>query len=67
MGAMRWYYVDPGNPAEVGQRDAVLARIDAWWRAFQLQNGELVRLFKRHSDWDLPGWMYTTLQGVVPI
>ena len=31
---MRWIYFND-NPREAAEREAIVARIDAWWRAFE--------------------------------
>jgi hypothetical protein len=53
---VRWLYYNE-DPAESAEREAVTARIDAWWRAFEGQVDRLRSLFKQETRWDLPRWM----------
>jgi len=64
---MRWKFFTPDeNPQEDRAREAVLARIDAWWDAFLGKTHELERFFNNELDWDLTGWMREHLQGIDP-
>ena len=50
---MRWIYFND-NPEEAAEREAVLARIDAWWRAFEGTVDDSRAHFWGKSRWDLP-------------
>jgi hypothetical protein len=61
---MRWLFCNENDADESAQRQAILDRVDRWWREFQAKTGELDALFSRRSQWDLPGWMDRTLQAI---
>lgn len=61
---MRWLFIDTADQAQSARKQAVLARIDHWWQAFQAKTGEIDALFHQQSKWDLAGWMGHTLQAV---
>lgn len=63
---MRWLYADPNNAAEMSYRQETQAAIDGWWRAFQKRAPDIVRVFSRQSEMDLPGWMIEALGAVHP-
>src|SRR5262245_19972607 len=63
---MRWRFIDPTNQAEVIERNAIVARIDFWWREFQAKTAELDSLFSRKANWDLPEWMEEHLEAIHP-
>jgi hypothetical protein len=45
------------NHEEAVEREAILARIDAWWREFDGKVDDLRAHFKGKARWDLPQWM----------
>lgn len=62
---MRWKFFTPGeSPEEEHARQAVVARIEAWWDAFRAKAEDLERFFDNQLDWDLPGWMQQHLQSI---
>lgn len=62
---MRWiYYNDDAD--EAAEREAIIAKIDAWWRAFEAKTGDLSKRFKQQSTWDLPQWMDDNLHPIHP-
>jgi hypothetical protein len=61
---MRWRFIDPTNREEVEAREAVVARIDAWWAAFTAKTEQITALFKQQVEWDLPGWMIEHLDRI---
>jgi hypothetical protein len=63
---MRWLYFDPHDRREAAQHEAVLAKIDAWWYAFQSGVPQLEAQFQRPTDWDLAAWMQRHLQTIHP-
>lgn len=62
---MRWLFAEPGSADFVAKQSA-LQRIDAWWRAFAPRSADIDALFSRRKQWDLAGWMQSTLQAVDP-
>lgn len=62
---MRWIYFND-NPDEAAEREAIVAKIDAWWRAFESKVDDLRALFKRKANWDLPQWMADHLHSIHP-
>src|SRR4051794_3646456 len=63
---VRWLYYNDHRPEDAAEREAVTARIDAWWRAFEGQVHELESFFKRETRWDLPRWMDDHLGAIHP-
>ncbi len=63
---MRWQFCNLNDPQEVGEREAVIELIDAWWLEFAANTDRLDSLFSQKSDWDLPGWMDAHLQAIHP-
>lgn len=63
---MRWRFIDPNNRPEFVERRADIARIDSWWYEFQAKTEEIVAVFSRKADWDLPAWMRQHLQAIHP-
>lgn len=57
----RWRFPDPSEERE---RADVLARIDAWWRAFAERSDAIDAYFKRGVDLDIPAFMSDTLQAI---
>ena len=62
---MRWIYFND-NPQEAAEREAIVARIDAWWRAFEGKVDDLRAHFKGKARWDLPQWMDDNLHPIHP-
>lgn len=62
---MRWIYFNQ-DAGEAAARKAVVARIDAWWRAFAAKGDDLRVLFAGKARWDLPGWMGENLDAIHP-
>jgi hypothetical protein len=62
---VRWIYFND-NPEEAAEREAVVARIDAWWRAFEAKVDDLRAQFKGTARWDLPRWMDDHLHPIHP-
>jgi hypothetical protein len=62
---VRWIYFND-NPEEATEREAIVARIDAWWRAFEGKVDDLRALFKGRARWDLPQWMDDHLHPIHP-
>ena len=60
----RIYFND--NPQEAAEREAIVARIDAWWRAFEGKVDDLRAHFKGKARWDLPQWMDDNLSPIHP-
>ncbi|MBI5490081.1 MAG: hypothetical protein HY905_22295 [Deltaproteobacteria bacterium] len=58
---MRWRFP---HPSEDRARQAMLGRIDTWWRAFEAQAPQIVALFSRAADWDLAEWMGRNLGAI---
>lgn len=63
---MRWRILDSANTREAAQRQAVIQKIDAWWKAFQDKTGDLAALFKQKAKWDLPAWMDHHFHAIDP-
>jgi hypothetical protein len=63
---MRWLFCNPGDQAEMAAKQAVLDKIEAWWKAFLEKANEIAALFSKKSDWDLPRWMKDSLQAIHP-
>jgi hypothetical protein len=63
---MRWQIVDPANAREVAEREAMVQKIDAWWRTFQAKTGDLLANFLGKSKWDLPDWMHRHFNAIHP-
>jgi hypothetical protein len=61
---MRWRFIDPTNLPETAEREAVISRIDSWWRQFQARTDELRALFSAKAKWELPEWMERHLQTI---
>lgn len=62
---MRWIYFND-NPEEAAEREAVVIKIDAWWRAFAAKLDDLRAHFKGKARWDLPRWMDDNLSPIHP-
>ncbi|WP_435005563.1 hypothetical protein P12x_003394 [Tundrisphaera lichenicola] len=62
---MRWIYYNE-NAEEAAEREEIVARIDARWRAFEGKVGELKSLFNQETRWDLPRWMDDHLRPIHP-
>lgn len=54
---MRWRFIDPNNLQEVSERNAILAKIDDWWRAFIADQEVIARHFSKGMDFDVAEWM----------
>ena len=63
---MRWRFIDPNNRPEIAEREAIIAKIDSWWRTFQERTADLSALFSRKVEWDLAEWMWQHLQDIDP-
>lgn len=62
---MRWLYCDPKNPRECRQRQQVLDKIDAWWRAFSCQHAEIDKSIRQGAGAiDVSRWMQDNLQCI---
>jgi hypothetical protein len=57
-------FLNAHDPKAVRKRQAMLDKIDRWWEAFQARTPDLLAFFQRRKEWDLPGWMEETLQGI---
>jgi hypothetical protein len=62
---VRWIYFND-NTREAAEREAIVARIDAWWRAFEGKVDDLRAHFKGKARWDLPQWMDDNLHPIHP-
>lgn len=62
---MRWLFCEPGAP-DYPQKVATSAKIKAWWQAFAPRTADLAAIFSQEKEWDLPGWMESTLQAIHP-
>jgi hypothetical protein len=62
---VRWIYFND-NPQEAAEREAIVAKIDAWWRAFEGKVDDLRAHFKGKARWDLPRWMDDNLHPIHP-
>lgn len=60
---LRWRFADPSEESE---RGAVLARMDAWWRAFAERAEAIDGHFARGVELDLPAFMRDHLHAVEP-
>lgn len=63
---MRWRFIDPKNRQEIAERNGVIERIDAWWRAFASMSNDIPAVFAQKANWDLPEWMEEHLEGIDP-
>jgi len=63
---MRWLFYDRANPEERAQHEALLERMDAFWRGFAEHVDDFVAVFTQQSDFDLVGWMQDSLGAVDP-
>jgi hypothetical protein len=63
---MRWLYFDPSDPQESASHAAVVRAIDDWWQHFASKTEDLLDLFTRRSEWDLPAWMHSELHVINP-
>lgn len=63
---MRWQIIDPTNTGEAAEREVILRKIDAWWKAFQTKTSDLTALFSSKSKWDLPNWMLQHFSAIHP-
>src|SRR5438874_1558741 len=63
---MRWLFANPNDNREQKERQQIIARIEAWWRAFADKKDSLTALFTRKARWDLPAWMEANLQAIHP-
>src|SRR5262249_12930139 len=57
-------FLNPNDPKAVRKQQALHQKIDRWWEAFRARTPDLVDLFTRRKQWDLPGWMEENLQGI---
>ena len=62
---MRWIYFND-NPEEAAEREAIVAKIDEWWHAFEGKVDDLRAHFKGKARWDLPQWMDDNLNPIQP-
>jgi hypothetical protein len=62
---VRWIYFND-NPEEAAEREAIVAKIDEWWRAFEGKVDDLRAHFKGKARWDLPQWMDDNLNPIQP-
>jgi hypothetical protein len=58
---LRWRYP---HPCEAHAREEMLARIDAWWTAFERTRPQLDAFFAGGPRWDLAAWMSEHLQVI---
>lgn len=63
---MRWRFVDPNNLQEVSERNAILTKVDDWWRAFLADQATIARHFSQPLDFDVVEWMDRYLNMVHP-
>jgi hypothetical protein len=63
---MRWQFHNPDNRLEAANRQAIVAKIDSWWREFEVKTGDIAALFSKKADWNLPDWMERHLQVIHP-
>jgi hypothetical protein len=63
---MRWRIIDPANTREAAEREAVIRKIDAWWKAFQAKTGDLSAFFAGKAKWDLADWMHRHFSAIHP-
>lgn len=62
----RWRFLDQTSPKEVAYHNYMLAKIDAWWKAFEAQAEQIDAHFRRGADLDLPAFMKRHLQAIHP-
>lgn len=63
---MRWRFHNPNDPDEASQHNAVVEKIDAWWREFQTKTEDLAAFFDQKTKWNLPEWMAEHLHAIDP-
>ncbi len=63
---MRWQFGSANDSEYVAHRNAVIAKIEAWWNEFQRNLPQLNMLFAGKAKWDLPEWMHTHLHAIDP-
>ena len=63
---MRWMFGNPNDAEWCSLRDEKLDAIDRWWQAFQARESDIIELFSRKHDWDLPELMGKHLQSIEP-
>lgn len=63
---MRWRFIDPADREECIERNATIAKIDAWWAEFRTMSERIRALFSQKENWDLPAWMERHLQAIDP-
>ena len=59
----RWRFTDPSESFE---RETLLAKVDAWWRAFAAKADAIDGHFTRSVEIDIPSLMRESLQAVDP-
>lgn len=63
---MRLAYPIDLSPEEQDELLQTRAAIKRWWREFETRASDLVALFKRQREWDLPQWMNEWLAPIAP-
>ncbi|HUW59077.1 MAG TPA: hypothetical protein VMZ92_20745, partial [Planctomycetota bacterium] len=61
---MRLLFYNEQDRRETAERSEVVAKIDAWWKAFGEKRTDIEALFARQAEWDLPEWMADHLQAI---
>ncbi len=61
---MRWRFIDPADREECIERNATIAKIDAWWAEFRTMSERIRAQFSQKENWDLPEWMERHLQAI---
>ena len=63
---MRWLFPDLNNPDEAAQVRQTMQAVQQWWQAFSAKAGDIERVFKRKTEFDLPRFMEDSLQAIHP-
>ncbi len=61
---MHWKWPELGDANEAKKRETILAKMDAFWSAFEGRVDDLDALFSRKKKWDLPLWMDSHLAPI---
>ncbi|MBX3118522.1 MAG: hypothetical protein KF784_05620 [Fimbriimonadaceae bacterium] len=65
-GYMRWRYPDPDDHAENARREAVIDRIDGWWKAFKEATPLILGRLQNQNEFDIPAFLHESLHAIDP-